>query len=214
MHGNRDERDRSISRTEQGILADVIVATAMAQSPAQEVDAGLLIYRVGNGPEVLLVQPGGPFWSKKNGRTWSIPKGVVEPGDVLAAARRQFTNDTGLVADGDFLTLAPIEQKGGKILQGFAVECDLDLRQFRSSEFSLEWPPRLRPFRKISRDRTDSIFRSSLGGAENPAASMAAASGNIGDARLEPAPERAKMMRRSIADRSGRTAPYFRKAAE
>jgi predicted NUDIX family NTP pyrophosphohydrolase len=140
MHGNRDERDRPVSRAEQRILADVI-ATMMAQSPAQEVDAGLLIYRVGNGPEVLLVQPGGPFWSKKNGRTWSIPKGVVEPGDVLAAVRRQFTNDTGLVADGDFLTLAPIEQKGGKILQGFAVECDLDLRQFRSSEFSLEWPP-------------------------------------------------------------------------
>jgi predicted NUDIX family NTP pyrophosphohydrolase len=114
----------------------------MAQTLTREVDAGLLIYRFReNGPEVLLVQPGGPFFSKKDGRTWSVPKGVVEQGDALAAARRQFTNDTGLVADGEFVALAPIEQKGGKLLRAFAVECDLDLTAFRSGQFSLEWPP-------------------------------------------------------------------------
>ena len=120
----------------------------MAQTVTREVDAGLLIYRFGeNGPEVLLVQPGGPFFSKKDGPTWSIPKGVVEQGDalsqddVLAAARRQFTNDTGLTLDGAFVALEPIEQRGGKLLHAYAVECNLDLQQFRSGQFSLEWPP-------------------------------------------------------------------------
>src|SRR5262245_36999054 len=114
----------------------------MAQTLTREVDAGLLIYRFREiGPEVLLVQPGGPFFSKKDGRTWSIPKGIVEQGDPLAAARRQFINDTGLTADGAFVTLEPIEQKGGKLLHAYAVECNLDLEQFRSGQFSLEWPP-------------------------------------------------------------------------
>ena len=114
----------------------------MARTLTREVDAGLLIYRFGsNGPEVLLVQPGGPFFSKKDGRTWSIPKGVVEQGDALAAARQQFTNDTGLVVDGAFVALEPIEQKGGKLLHAYAVQSNLDLQQFRSGHFSLEWPP-------------------------------------------------------------------------
>jgi predicted NUDIX family NTP pyrophosphohydrolase len=114
----------------------------MAQTLTREVDAGLLIYRFGgSGPEVLLVQPGGPFFSNKDGPTWSIPKGVVEQDDVLSAARRQFTNDTGLIADGAFVALEPIEQKGGKLLHAYAVECNLDLQPFHSGQFSLEWPP-------------------------------------------------------------------------
>src|SRR5262245_56528017 len=113
----------------------------MAQTLTREVDAGLLIYRFGEGgPEILLVHPGGPFFSRKDGPTWSIPKGAVEQDDVLAAARRQFTSDTGLDADGAFVALAPIEQKG-KLLHAYAVECNLDLQQFHSGEFSLEWPP-------------------------------------------------------------------------
>jgi len=114
----------------------------MAQTLTREVDAGLLIYRFrDSGPEVLLVHPGGPFFSRKDGPTWSIPKGDVEEGDPLSAARRQFTNDTGLTADGEFVVLEPIEQKGGKLLHAYAVECNLDLQQFHSGQFSLEWPP-------------------------------------------------------------------------
>src|SRR5262245_49599391 len=114
----------------------------MVQTLTREVDTGLLIYRFReSGPEVLLVQPGGPFFSKKDGPTWSIPKGIVEQGDALAAARRQFTDDTGPAVDGAFVALEPIEQKGGKLLHAYAVECNLDLEQFRSGQFSLEWPP-------------------------------------------------------------------------
>jgi predicted NUDIX family NTP pyrophosphohydrolase len=127
----------------------------MTQTLTREVEAGLLIYRFGDsGPEVLLVKPGGPFFSKKDGPTWSIPKGVVEQEDALAAARRQFTNDTGLVAEGEFVALEPIEQKGGKLLHAYAVQCNLDLRQFRSGHFSLEWPPatgRIERFPEVER---------------------------------------------------------------
>jgi predicted NUDIX family NTP pyrophosphohydrolase len=106
-----------------------------------ELSAGLLVYRTRNGPEVLLAHPGGPFWSKKDQGSWSIPKGSAEPGDLLACARREFTKETGFVADGEFVALALVEQKSGKTLQSFAVEADFNLKDFRSNEFSLEWPP-------------------------------------------------------------------------
>lgn len=110
---------------------------------ADEVAAGLLIYRTSSGPEILLTHPGGPFWSRKDEGCWSIPtwsisKRIAEPSDLLSRARREFAGKP--IGDGGFISLDPIEQKSGKTLQGFAVEADLDLKSFRSKEFSLEWP--------------------------------------------------------------------------
>jgi predicted NUDIX family NTP pyrophosphohydrolase len=106
--------------------------------------AGLLLYRVRQAaPEVFLVHPGGPFWVKKDTGAWSIPKGEAEPDeDLLARARREFTEETGFAVDGEFRPLAPIRQSGGKIVHAWAVEGDCDAAAIKSNTFDLEWPPR------------------------------------------------------------------------
>lgn len=107
-----------------------------------EHSAGILAFRRTNGLELLLAHPGGPYWRGKDEGAWSIPKGVVESGDVLACARREFTEETGLTANGPFIALTPVRQKSGKIVHAFALECDFDLGKFRSNQFEMEWPPR------------------------------------------------------------------------
>src|SRR5271163_4355637 len=93
-----------------------------------EISAGLLVFRRRNALEVLLAHPGGPFWAKKDDGAWTIPKGQVEPGaDLLATARREFTEETNLIAAGDFMPLAPVEQKSGKVVHTWTVEADFDL---------------------------------------------------------------------------------------
>jgi predicted NUDIX family NTP pyrophosphohydrolase len=93
--------------------------------------------------EVFLVHPGGPFWAKKDAGAWSIPKGEIDPAeDPLAAARREFAEETGLAVEGRFQPLAPVTQAGGKIVQAWAVEGDLDPTALQSNSFSIEWPPR------------------------------------------------------------------------
>ncbi len=106
--------------------------------------AGLLMFRVSSGAlQVLLVHPGGPFWAKKDEGAWSIPKGELAGGeDPLAAARREFEEETGCRAQGPFIPLTPITQRGGKIVQAWAVEGDCDPAQLRSNLVSLEWPPK------------------------------------------------------------------------
>jgi predicted NUDIX family NTP pyrophosphohydrolase len=106
--------------------------------------AGLLLYRAGpEGPQVLLVHPGGPFWQRKDLGAWSIPKGEVGPGeDLLAAARREFSEETGFVADGDAIALGSVRQRSGKVVHAFAVRGDADPSRLRSNTFELEWPPR------------------------------------------------------------------------
>jgi predicted NUDIX family NTP pyrophosphohydrolase len=79
---------------------------------SKEISAGLLAFRRGNGLEVLLAHPGGPFWAKKDDGAWTIPKGLVDPGeDLLATARREFTEETNLTARGEMIALAPVNQK-------------------------------------------------------------------------------------------------------
>ena len=106
--------------------------------------AGLLLYRRRQGVlEVFLVHPGGPFWAGKDGGAWSIPKGEYSPAeDPLAAARREFQEETGLTAAGEFLPLTPLRQPSGKMIHAWAVAGECDATAIRSNTFSLEWPPR------------------------------------------------------------------------
>jgi predicted NUDIX family NTP pyrophosphohydrolase len=93
--------------------------------------------------EVLLAHPGGPFWARKDLGAWSIPKGEFEPDeDSLAAAKREFEEETGLSVTGEFIPLAPIKQSGGKIVHIWAVEGDCDASAIKSNTFMIEWPPR------------------------------------------------------------------------
>jgi predicted NUDIX family NTP pyrophosphohydrolase len=107
-----------------------------------EISAGILAFRRKRGLEVLLAHPGGPYWRKRDEGAWSIPKGVVESGDLLACAKREFNEETGLTAAGDFIALEPARQKSGKLVHAFAQEADFDLANFTSNEFEMEWPPR------------------------------------------------------------------------
>lgn len=110
---------------------------------ARQVSAGVLAFRRRPELEVLLAHPGGPFWAKKDAGAWTIPKGLVEPGDeLIAAARREFTEETNLVAQGEMIELAPVAQKSGKLVHVFALEADFDLSQFASNTFTMEWPPK------------------------------------------------------------------------
>src|SRR5213080_1200585 len=106
--------------------------------------AGLLMFRLRDGePEVLLVHPGGPFWAKKDEGAWSIPKGEFPAGEEpLAAAQREFAEETGCRAQGPFIPLTPITQRSGKVVYAWAVEGDCDPTQLHSNLFSLEWPPK------------------------------------------------------------------------
>jgi predicted NUDIX family NTP pyrophosphohydrolase len=106
--------------------------------------AGLLVYkRTGGQLRVFLVHPGGPFWAKKDAGAWSIPKGEFTPDEnALAAARREFTEETGQSVDGRFVALTPRKQPGGKIVHAFAVEADVDAENIVSNQCEIEFPPR------------------------------------------------------------------------
>lgn len=120
-----------------------------------QVSAGLLMYRQRDQLQVLLVHPGGPFFRNKDEGAWTIPKGEVQPGEEpLAAARREFLEETGFAASEPFTPLQPIKQKGGKVVHAWATTGDLDPAAVRSNTFQLEWPPksgRLAEFPEIER---------------------------------------------------------------
>jgi predicted NUDIX family NTP pyrophosphohydrolase len=106
--------------------------------------AGLLLFRKKNNTlEVLLIHPGGPFWKNKDAGGWSIPKGEFdEAEDPLTAAKRELKEETGFEASGEFIKLDPVRQKGGKMVYAWAVESDVDVAEFKSNYFEMEWPPR------------------------------------------------------------------------
>lgn len=106
--------------------------------------AGILLYRQLNGStEVFLAHPGGPFWKNKNAGAWTIPKGERNAGEeYLAAAIREFAEETGTSLAGNFRTLPAIKQAGGKWVYAFAFEGQLDPATLVSNEFEMEWPPR------------------------------------------------------------------------
>jgi predicted NUDIX family NTP pyrophosphohydrolase len=106
--------------------------------------AGILLFRQRDGgPQVLLIKPGGPFWKNKDAGAWMIPKGMVERGEAPAeAALREFEEETGTRLSAVPFPLASVRQAGGKIVEAFAVEGDLDPAAIRSIDFEIEWPPR------------------------------------------------------------------------
>ena len=106
--------------------------------------AGLVMYRIRGGAlEVLLVHLGGPFWAKKDAGAWFIPKGEIEPGeDELAAAQREFEEETGFKPAGPFIALGSVRQKGGKVVTAWAFEGNCDPAALKSNTFKMEWPPR------------------------------------------------------------------------
>ena len=106
--------------------------------------AGLIMYRRRNAAlEVLLVHPGGPFWSKKDLGAWSIPKGeYLDREEPLQVARREFKEETGFRSKGPFIALGDLKQPGGKIVTVWAFEGDCDPAKLQSNTFMMEWPPR------------------------------------------------------------------------
>ena len=108
--------------------------------------AGLLMFRrKGEELEVLLVHPGGPYFRNKNDGAWTIPKGESAEGeDLRARARIEFSEELGLTpAEGEWIDLGSVKQKGGKTVHAWAFAGDLD-RNFKlaSNTFEIEWPPR------------------------------------------------------------------------
>ena len=110
---------------------------------AQE-SAGILLFRRRRGgTEALLVHFGGPFWASRDEGAWAIPKGLIEPGETPeAAARREFEEELGTRVDRELIPLGRIRQKGGKWVNAFALEGDLDAERIVGNRFTAEWPPR------------------------------------------------------------------------
>jgi predicted NUDIX family NTP pyrophosphohydrolase len=111
----------------------------------KKLSAGILVYNItsDDGPIVLLVHPGGPFWKNKDEGAWSIPKGEYGEGeDPLSAAKREFTEETGCkLPDGDFIPLRPVKMQSGKVISAWALQATLNLAHFTSNQFEIEWPP-------------------------------------------------------------------------
>jgi predicted NUDIX family NTP pyrophosphohydrolase len=130
--------------------------------------AGILLHRR-KGPvrEVFLVHPGGPFWHNKDAAAWSIPKGLIAPGeDGLAAAKREFEEETGFAVDGDFRALGTFRQPSGKDISVWSLEGDCDAAAIASNGFALEWPPHsghMQDFPEVDRaawfGRADALYR-------------------------------------------------------
>jgi len=106
--------------------------------------AGLLLYRRPDDVEVLCAHQGGPLWARRDEHAWSLPKGLVEPGeDELVAARREFAEELGLPApDVAYRRLGAYRYPSGKVVVVFAGEADLAVDDVRPGTFEMEWPPR------------------------------------------------------------------------
>jgi len=109
-----------------------------------ERSAGILMYRrTGGAVEVLLVHPGGPFWKKKDDGAWTIPKGLYHADEeALAAARREFEEETGAAPAGEFIPLGEFRQSSAKTVSVWAAEGEVDVTRLKSNAFALEWPPK------------------------------------------------------------------------
>lgn len=110
-----------------------------------KLSAGILLYRSKNKkPEVFLCHPGGPFYKKKDNGVWTIPKGEFDNAEEpMAAAKREFEEETGQKIDGQFIPLKPVRYKDGrKIVYAWAVEGEINIEKIQSNLFPIEWPPK------------------------------------------------------------------------
>ena len=117
----------------------------------QKKSAGILVFRKTQDEyEYLLVHPGGPFWAKKDLKSWSVPKGEFEEEEEpLVAAKREFEEETGFKITGEFIELIPVKQPSGKIIFIWAVEGEIDAPDIKSNLFKMEWPPRSGAFKEF-----------------------------------------------------------------
>ena len=106
--------------------------------------AGLLMFRrLGGHVEVLLAHPGGPYWANKDDGAWTLPKGeYTAPELPLAAALREFAEETGFDAQAPFVDLGEVRMRSGKRIRAWAFEGDGDPALLKSNDFEVEWPPR------------------------------------------------------------------------
>jgi predicted NUDIX family NTP pyrophosphohydrolase len=108
--------------------------------------AGLLVFRrAGDGLELLLVHPGGPYWARKDDGAWSVPKGeYADDEEPFEVALREFTEELGVPPPetGGAVFLGERRQPGGKLVSVWATEGDLDVTAVESNSFEMEWPPR------------------------------------------------------------------------
>ncbi len=140
----------------------------MPRASSRRLSAGILLYRrspvpasdraqPGDRLEVLLVHPGGPFFSRRDTGVWSIPKGEYEGADdPLEAARREFEEELGTPPprDPEPFALGEVRQKSGKRVTAWALEGDLDTAEIESNTFTVQWPPRsgrMREFPEVDR---------------------------------------------------------------
>ncbi|MFL6088774.1 MAG: NUDIX domain-containing protein [Aeromicrobium sp.] len=111
---------------------------------SKKLSAGLLVHRISDTGvlEVLIAHPGGPFWARKDEGAWSIPKGEYAEGDdPKTVAFREFEEEIGCaVPTGDVRELGSIRQPSGKVVTAFALEGEVELADFRSNTFEMEWP--------------------------------------------------------------------------
>lgn len=111
--------------------------------------------RRAGGLQVLLAHPGGPFWASRDAASWTLPKGAVDEGEEpMAAAQREFTEETGFAVVPPFHLLGELKQKSGKRITAWAFEGDADPAQLKSNVFDMEWPPRsgrLQQFPEVNR---------------------------------------------------------------
>jgi predicted NUDIX family NTP pyrophosphohydrolase len=118
--------------------------------------AGIILYKgSGQSLRVLLILPGGPYWRNRDVGAWMIPKGRLEPGeDAAAAALREYEEELGTAPVGTPRPLCRVRQAGGKWVEAFALEGDLDAERIVSNRFEMEWPPRsgrLQSFPEVER---------------------------------------------------------------
>lgn len=118
--------------------------------------AGVLMYRYRDGKlEVLLAHPGGPLWEGRDIGAWTIPKGLFDDDEApLAAARREFEEETGFAVDGEFIALGELKLPSGKVVHIWALEGELDADEIESNLFTMEWPRgsgRMQDFPEVDR---------------------------------------------------------------
>lgn len=106
----------------------------------QVISAGILLFHISTEIEVFLTHPGGPYF--RNNDVWFIPKGEVHPGeDLQEAARREFNEETGIVASNTLYPLESVRLKSGKIVHIWASETKTKPSFISSNDFEMEWPP-------------------------------------------------------------------------